>query len=84
MIKKTSVFMSLAFVLCTALAMATDTPADATTVINAMSTGLTAAQSNLFQTLAAAIGLGLAVAGVIWGVRVGIRMFRSLSMGRGG
>lgn len=75
-----------AFALCFALsvcAFATGetTPVTSDTVLNSLTTGLTAAQGNVFQGINNALPLALALAGVIIAVTIGWRIFKRMSKG---
>lgn len=65
-------------------AFATETPSDpvtADTVMSALTTGLTSAQSYSFQGINNALPLALALAGVIIAVTIGWRIFKRMSRG---
>lgn len=54
---------------------------DAASVMTALESGLTTAQTHMFDSLNSVLPLALAVAGVIIAVRIGYRIFKSMSRG---
>lgn len=57
------------------------TAATAETVMGSLTTGLTAAQGNMFQGLQNALPVALPVAGVILAVTIGWRIFKRMGKG---
>ena len=62
-------------------ASATGESVTAETVMGSLTTGLTAAQGNMFQGLNNALPIALAVAGVILAVTIGWRIFKRMGKG---